>query len=224
MDINSFIQTALVYVLPVLFAITLHEAAHAYSANYFGDPTAAEEGHLSLNPLHHISLFGTILLPLLLVMLTLPPAGYAKPVPIEIDRLRQPKLHSAYVAAAGPAANFVMGLGWMAAWVILLRVIGLDGSDFFVKMAEAGVAINSVMIVINLIPIPPLDGGGILMGILPDPVSRKLEWFDRHPLIVILPLFALLQYRPVMLLLYQAMHAVQRVFHLLVHPLISLFN
>lgn len=224
MDINSFIQTASVYVLPVLFAITLHEAAHAYSANYFGDPTAAEEGHLSLNPMHHISLLGTILIPLVLALLQFPPVGYAKPVPIEIDRLRQPKLHSAYVAAAGPGANFVMGLGWMAAWVVLTHAIGLERADFFVKMAEAGIAINSVMIVINLIPIPPLDGGGILMGILPDPVARKLEWFDRHPLIVLLPLLALLQYRPVTLFVFECMHAVQRVFHVLVQPLILLFS
>lgn len=224
MDINSFMQTAAAYALPVLFAITLHEAAHAYSANHFGDSTAADEGHLSLNPLKHISLFGTILLPLVMVLMSLPPLGYAKPVPVEIDKLREPKLHSAYVAAAGPAANLIMGVGWTALWVILRQALGMDGHDFFVKMAEAGVAINSVMIVVNLIPIPPLDGGGILMGIVPDVIARKLEWFDRHPLVIIIPLLALVNYPPVLTFLIECTYAVQRVFHLAVQPLLALFG
>ncbi|MEG1323936.1 MAG: site-2 protease family protein, partial [Janthinobacterium sp.] len=114
-DFNTIVQTVAVYLVPVLFAISLHEAAHGYAARYFGDPTASNEGRLSLNPIRHIDPFGTILLPLILYFTIQVPFGYAKPVPVDFSRLRNPKKQMAWVAFAGPGANFVMGLGWMIA-------------------------------------------------------------------------------------------------------------
>jgi Zn-dependent protease len=131
-ETDSIIQTITVYLIPVLFAISLHEAAHGYVARYFGDSTAADLGRLTANPLKHIDPFGTILLPLVLSLLHLPALGFAKPVPVDFGRLRNPKKQMAFVAAAGPAANFAMGLGWMVLWVILSYVLAW-ADDFFVK-------------------------------------------------------------------------------------------
>ncbi|WP_187364299.1 site-2 protease family protein [Massilia genomosp. 1] len=162
----------LVLAIPVLFAISLHEVGHGFVANYFGDTTAADEGRLSINPLRHIDPFGTVLLPLMLYWLIQLPFGYAKPVPVEYDRLRNPKKHMAFVALAGPAANFAMGVAWS------IIGIGLAASGvterFFYDMVRAGVAVNAVMMVFNLLPIPPLDGSHVLASLLPERVLRML--------------------------------------------------
>lgn len=224
MDIDSIIQTASVYAIPVLFAISLHEAAHGYVARYFGDPTAANLGRLTANPLKHIDLFGTIILPLLLAIATLPPLGFAKPVPVDYGNLRNPKKHMAFVAAAGPAANFAMGLGWMIAWVVLTYVFAMDQHDFFIQMARAGIGVNSAMFVFNLLPIPPLDGGRIVTGLLPMSLARPYARIERYGLFVFIGLIVMLQFGLLTGFLINGMHLVQSVWHLLVYPLMALFS
>lgn len=163
----DLIRTLLVYALPVLFAITVHEAAHGYAARHFGDPTAADLGRISLNPLRHIDPIGTIAMPVLLYLMTsgLFVFGYAKPVPVDWRRLRHPKRDMVWVAFAGPAANLAQALAWA------LFGVGLVAFNvhevFFLLMAKAGVLVNLVMFAFNLLPVPPLDGGRILVGLLP---------------------------------------------------------
>lgn len=217
----DIIRTITVYLIPVLFAISLHEAAHGYVARYFGDPTAAEEGRLSLNPIRHIDPFGTVALPLMLGFLGLPPFGYAKPVPVDFGRLRNPKKQMAFVAAAGPAANFAMGLGWMIL-LVLLSALGAD--DFFIQMAKGGVDVNSIMIVFNLIPVPPLDGGRIVTGLLPLHLARPYARIERYGMFVFVGLILLMQLGLLQGPLMAGRHFVQTIFYVLVTPLISLLS
>lgn len=176
METDQLIQTVLIYALPVVFAITLHEAAHGYAARHFGDNTAAMMGRITLNPLKHIDPIGTILMPLLLYFATSGAFlfGYAKPVPVQFGRLRNPKRDMVWVALAGPAANFFQALGW----AILLVVLAASGVQerFFLEMARAGVLVNLVMWAFNLFPLPPLDGGRILVGLLP---WKQAYWISR---------------------------------------------
>lgn len=176
---NSFsdlIQTVLIYALPVLFAITLHEAAHGYAARYFGDNTAAMMGRISLNPTRHIDPMGTIVMPLLLYFATSGAFlfGYAKPVPVNFSHLRNPKRDMIWVALAGPAANFAQAMIW-ALGLVLLAGTGIH-ERFFLEMARAGVLVNLVMWAFNLFPLPPLDGGRILVGLLP---WKQAQWLAR---------------------------------------------
>jgi len=221
MSESDIIRTITVYLIPVLFAISLHEAAHGYVARYFGDPTAFRMGRLSLNPLRHIDPFGTIILPLMLFYLQLPPFGYAKPVPVDFSRLRNPKKQMAFVAAAGPAANFAMGLGWMIL-LVLLSAMGAD--EFFIQMAKGGVSVNSAMCVFNLIPIPPLDGGRIVTGLLPNHLARPYASIERHGLFVFIGLVLLMQLGILQGPLVAGMHFLQTIFYTLVSPLIFLLN
>ena len=163
---NEIIQTIAVYALPVLFAITLHEAAHAYAAKYFGDLTADSQGRMSLNPAKHIDPLGTILIPLLLALVSSPFLfGYARPVPVDFARLRNPKKDMAWVALAGPAANLGMGLLWMAMFFVM-DAANIEEAYFY-EVARAGVKINLVLFAFNLFPLPPLDGGRIMTSVLP---------------------------------------------------------
>jgi Zn-dependent protease len=223
-DIDSIIQTITVYIIPVLFAISLHEAAHGYVARYFGDPTAADLGRLTANPLKHIDPFGTILLPLLLSLTPLPPIGYAKPVPVDFDRLRNPKKQMAFVAAAGPAANFAMGLGWMVAWVVLVGGMHFDLHDFFVQMARAGVLVNCSMCVFNLIPLPPLDGGRIVTGMLPMSLARPYARIERHGVLVFVGLILMIQFGLLNGYMATGMAIIQRIYGYLVKPLVFLLS
>lgn len=168
MDISNLIQTVLIYALPVIFAITVHEAAHGYAARYFGDNTAAVMGRVTLNPLKHIDPVGTILMPLMLYFATSGAFlfGYAKPVPVNFGRLRHPKRDMVWVALAGPASNFVQAIVWALVFVGLV-VAGIN-ETFFIKMAQGGVLVNLVMWAFNLFPLPPLDGGRVLAGLLPN--------------------------------------------------------
>jgi Zn-dependent protease len=166
-DIQNLIQTVLIYALPVVFAITVHEAAHGYVARYLGDNTAYVLGRVTLNPLKHIDPVGTILMPLLLYFATSGAFlfGYAKPVPVNFNRLRNPKRDMVWVALAGPVSNFVQAIIW-ALFFVGLRAGQID-EPFFTKMAQGGVLVNLVMWAFNLFPLPPLDGGRVLAGLLP---------------------------------------------------------
>ena len=160
------IQTVALYALPVIFAITLHEAAHGYAARHFGDNTAWMMGRVTLNPLKHIDPFGTILLPLILVLIGSPIIlGAAKPVPVRFGNLRNPKRHMVWVALAGPGANLVQAFLW-GVGLYLLEGLGVT-EPFFLKMCQGGVLVNVVLFAFNLFPLPPLDGGRILVGLLP---------------------------------------------------------
>jgi Zn-dependent protease len=166
-DFPNLIQTVLIYALPVLFAITVHEAAHGYVARHFGDDTAYMMGRLTLNPLKHIDPIGTVAMPLLLYFATSGAFlfGYAKPVPVNFGHLRHPKRDMVWVALAGPASNFVQAILW-AFFLVLVLAFGVQ-ERFFLEMARAGVLVNLVMWAFNLFPLPPLDGGRVLAGLLP---------------------------------------------------------
>ena len=179
MDTANLIQNVLIYALPVLLAITVHEAAHGYAARHFGDNTAYVMGRVTLNPLKHIDPVGTILMPLLLVFAGSPFLfGYAKPVPVQFGNLRHPKRDMVWVALAGPASNLIMALLWGALFYVL-QGAGVSES-FFIKMTQGGILVNAVMFAFNLFPLPPLDGGRILVGLLPykqaELVSRVEPW------------------------------------------------
>lgn len=167
MELTELIQTVLIYALPVLFDITIHEAAHGYAARHFGDNTAAMMGRITLNPIKHIDPIGTILMPLLLYFATSGAFlfGYAKPVPVRFDHLRHPKRDMIWVALAGPASNFVQAVFWGLLLIVLVGT-GLH-ERFFLEMCRAGILVNLVMWAFNLFPLPPLDGGRILVGLLP---------------------------------------------------------
>lgn len=218
---NDMIQTVAVYALPVLFAITLHEAAHAYVAKYFGDMTAYQQGRMSLNPVKHIDLFGTILIPIMLYFATGGAFlfGYAKPVPIDFARLRNPKKQMAWVALAGPAANLLMALLWMI-FGILLAALQV-GEVFFARMAQAGVLVNLVIFAFNLFPLPPLDGGRIVTSLLPYKYAYQFARIEPYGFFILIGLMLLqvLQYWlvPVMMM-------ANAVLTLIVSPLNLLLN
>ena len=190
-------------VLPVLFAITVHEAAHGYAARYFGDRTAAMLGRLTLNPLKHIDPIGTVLMPLLLYFASDGAFvfGYAKPVPVNARNLRNPKTDMAWVALAGPVSNFVMALLW--ALVLLgLRAAGVL-SPFFVLMAQIGMTTNMALLALNLFPLPPLDGGRVLAGLLPPQAALALARVEPFGFFIVMGLILMnvldqLWMRPVM--------------------------
>jgi Zn-dependent protease len=167
MDISQIIQTIAIYAIPVIFAITLHEAAHGYAAKQFGDNTAYVLGRVTLNPLKHIDPMGTIVVPLLLYFATSGGFlfGYAKPVPVRFGNLRHPKKDMVWVALAGPGSNLVQALAWAVVYLLLIKFGATE--RFLLGMCQAGVLANVVMFAFNLFPLPPLDGGRILVGLLP---------------------------------------------------------
>ena len=167
MDFADIVQKIAIYALPVLFAITVHEAAHGYAARHFGDDTAWKLGRITLNPLKHIDPVGTIVMPLILFFSTGGAFlfGYAKPVPVQFGRLKNPKRDMVWVALAGPGANLVQAVLWTI--VFYLQVFAGIEERFFIEMAKGGVTVNLVMFAFNLFPLPPLDGGRILVGLLP---------------------------------------------------------
>jgi Zn-dependent protease len=195
MDINQFVQTVAIYALPVLFAITLHEAAHGYVARHFGDMTAYAQGRISLNPARHIDLVGTIIVPIAILALSKLTAGagllfgWAKPVPVNYSALRRPRQNMLWVAAAGPAANLVMAIGW----ALLLKISLLLPNNYFSEpmrlMSRAGINVNLVLMLLNLLPILPLDGGRIVASLLPTRLAggyAKLEPLGFPILLVLL--------------------------------------
>jgi Zn-dependent protease len=184
---NNLIQTFAVYALPILFAITLHEAAHAYAARHFGDNTAFMQGRMSLNPIKHIDPVGTLLIPIVLFFIGSPFLfGYAKPVPVEFRNLRNPKRDMAWVALAGPGANLVMALMWMVGVIMLGNFQEPD--DFFMRMAQAGILTNLVIFAFNLFPVPPLDGGRIMTSLLPAPYAYKYAQLEGYGFFIVMGL------------------------------------
>ncbi len=217
---NDIVQAIAVNALPIIFAITLHEAAHAYAAKHFGDLTAYAQGRMSLNPVKHIDLFGTILIPLVLALLKSPFIfGYAKPVPVDFSRLRNPKRHMAWVALAGPAANLIMALIWMVVFYSL-DAAAVD-EEYFFLVAKAGVFINLVLFAFNLFPLPPLDGGRIMTSILPLRYAIKFARIEPYGFFIVLGLMMLnlLHYWMV-----PVIGAANIVLNLLVYPLKTLLN
>ena len=185
---DQLIQAITVYALPVLFAITLHEAAHGYAARHFGDNTAYMMGRLSLNPARHIDPVGTILVPLVLYFATGGSFlfGYAKPVPVNFGALRNPKRDMVWVALAGPASNFVQAFLYGLA-VLVMNRMGVR-EVFFFDVARAGILVNLVMFVFNLFPIPPLDGGRVLVGLLPLRQALALSRIEPYGFFIVMAL------------------------------------
>ncbi|MBP8839922.1 MAG: site-2 protease family protein [Giesbergeria sp.] len=188
MEITPLIQTILIYALPVLFAITVHEAAHGYAARYYGDHTAERLGRITLNPLKHIDPVGTIVMPLVLYIATSGAFlfGYAKPVPVNFGNLRNPKRDMVWVALAGPASNFFQAVGWKLLLIVLV-VSGVE-EPFFVEMAQGGVLVNLVMWAFNLFPLPPLDGGRILVGLLPYKQAHQVSRIEPYGFFIVMAL------------------------------------
>ncbi len=188
MDIAEIIKTIAIYALPVLFAITVHEAAHGYAAKHFGDNTAWMLGRVTLNPVKHIDPVGTILIPLVLYVASHGAFmfGYAKPVPVRFDKLRNPKGDMVWVALAGPGSNFAMALGWGLA-LLLLVSMGVEEA-FFLKMCQGGVLVNIVMFALNLFPLPPLDGGRVLVGLLPMPQAQAVSRIEPFGFFIVMAL------------------------------------
>lgn len=188
MDFAQIIQTVAIYALPVLFAITVHEAAHGYAARHFGDNTAYMLGRITLNPLKHIDPVGTLAMPLLLYFATAGAFlfGYAKPVPVNFGRLRRPKRDMVWVALAGPAANLAQAVLWVVLGYLLVAT-GVD-ERFFLEMARAGLMVNLVMFAFNLFPLPPLDGGRILVGLLPMPQAMAVSRIEPYGFFIVMAL------------------------------------
>lgn len=187
---EQLIQTVALATLPVLFAITLHEACHGYVARHFGDHTAERAGRISLNPVRHIDPLGTIAIPLLILLLSGGDFlfGWAKPVPVDFGRLRHPKRDMFWVAAAGPAANLAMACGWALLLKLAMTMPINDYSLPLGAMAQIGIGVNVVLMVLNLLPIPPLDGGRIAVSLLPMAVAVRFARLERwgFPILLLL--------------------------------------
>ena len=188
----NFIQTLAISALPIIFAITLHEAAHGYAARHFGDPTAWQMGRISLNPIRHVDMVGTLLVPALILLVSAGGLlfGWAKPVPVNFANLRRPKQDMLWVAAAGPGANLLMALIW--AGMIKVAFIMPDGIRIpLALMGGAGVFINAVLMALNLIPLPPLDGGRIAVSLLPPRMAYSLARIEPYGIFILLGLMFL---------------------------------
>ena len=185
---SNLIESILIDGIPLILAITLHEAAHGYAAKMLGDRTAAFLGRVSLNPLKHIDPVGTILIPLMLKLAGAPFLfGYAKPVPVDFRNLKNPKKDMIWVALAGPASNMLQALIWGAMFYINLRIFN-GANEFLSAMASAGMSWNLVLAIFNLFPIPPLDGGRILVGLLPYRHARTLSSLESYGIFIVIGL------------------------------------
>lgn len=185
----NIVQTLAIWALPVLFAVTLHEVAHGWVAKVLGDDTAAQQGRLSLNPMRHVDPVGTVLVPAVLVALGGFIFGWAKPVPVNFGRLRQPKRDMIWVALAGPGANLVMALAW---GIGLKLIVVIGGNTPMVQgaayMCVAGILINLILMVLNLLPLPPLDGSRVVAGLLPIEAARNYLKIEPYGLVILLVL------------------------------------
>jgi len=190
---ETLIQTLAIYAIPVIFAITLHEAAHGYVARYFGDPTAWQQGRITLNPVKHVDPIGTLLVPALILLVSKGAFlfGWAKPVPVDFGRLRKPKQDMLWVAAAGPGANLFMALCW--AFLLKLAVMFPENAYSLplAEMARAGINVNAILMLLNLLPLPPLDGGRIAVSLLPHNLAWKFAKVERYGFVILLALLFL---------------------------------
>jgi Zn-dependent protease len=198
MSIDNAVQTVAVAILPLIFAITLHEAAHGWVASKCGDKTALMMGRVTLNPVKHIDLIGTIIVPIVLLFLGGFVFGWAKPVPVAWQNLKNPRRDMALVALSGPLANFVMALGWgLIAKAAALYLVGSSNGwvavtgEFFQSAASFGILINCVLLVLNLVPIPPLDGSRVVSSILPASVAHVYERIEPFGIWILLALLFL---------------------------------
>lgn len=188
-DLNEIVQKLAIWALPVLFAITLHEVAHGWVARYLGDHTAAQQGRLSLNPLKHIDPVGTVLVPGVLLLLGGFLFGWAKPVPVDYRNLKNPKKDMALVAIAGPLVNLVMAIGWALLLKISLGQPHEEGLWLgLAQMGIAGITINLILMVLNLLPMPPLDGGRVAVGLLPMKQAVALSKIEPYGMVILIVL------------------------------------
>ncbi len=194
MPFDQLIQVIAIAAIPILFAITLHEAAHGYAARHFGDPTAERAGRITLNPLHHIDPLGTVILPILTLWMGGVIFGWAKPVPVNFAALRHPKKDMLWVALAGPATNLAMAFGWG----LIAKLATLMPENYFAaplfEMAVVGIKINAVLIMLNMIPLPPLDGGRVAVSLLPRRQAIALARVEPYGMFIliaaaVLPIF-----------------------------------
>ena len=186
---QQILYTIAIWAVPVLFAITLHEAAHGWVADKLGDPTARQLGRITMNPIKHIDPVGTIAVPLVLVMLSGFIIGWAKPVPVDMRHFKQPLLDMALVALAGPASNFLMACGWALMITLSTTVLAETSiAIYLLQMGKAGMTINLILMVLNLIPIPPLDGGRVVAGVLPKQIAWSYMRIEPYGMWIILAL------------------------------------
>lgn len=194
-DIVGFLQRLPIYIVPLLFAITVHEVAHGWVAKHRGDPTALFAGRLTLNPAKHIDPIGTLLIPLVMLLMSggRMAIGWAKPVPVAFQNLRNPRSDMILVAAAGPGVNLLMALGWSLLISLQLTFFGINGpvSEYLLQMFVFGIRINILLAVFNMLPIPPLDGGRVLAGLLPPGPSRVLDAIEPYGFMVVIGLWFL---------------------------------
>jgi Zn-dependent protease len=193
MQIEALIIKIAVSAIPILLAITVHEASHGYAAKHFGDLTAEKMGRITLNPFKHIDPVGTVLLPMLTLFFGGVLFGWAKPVPVQFGNLRNPKKDMFWVAAAGPASNFVMAILWGMLLGYTSRGINGDVeitslSGFILAMSWTGISINIALMVLNLLPMPPLDGGRIAVSLLPNHLAFKLAQLEKYGFIILIAL------------------------------------
>jgi Zn-dependent protease len=192
MQIEAILVKIAISAIPILLAITVHEASHGYAAKHFGDLTAEKLGRITLNPLKHIDLVGTVILPAITLIFGNVLFGWAKPVPVNFNNLRNPKKDMLWVAAAGPASNFVMAIAWgmLLGFITHAQASGNFSSSayFFLEMAYVGITINIVLMVLNLLPMPPLDGGRIAVSLLPNEQANKLAQLEKYGFAILMAL------------------------------------
>ena len=191
MDLSQSLVEISYLALPVLSAITLHEAAHGYVARHFGDLTAYQAGRISLNPLRHIDPIGTVLVPLMMFLTAGFLFGWAKPVPVNFGRLRRPKQDMLWVAIAGPASNLFMAILWIMVAKLALSSSGGTTAAWFYAMSQAGITINVALMVLNLIPLPPLDGGRVAVSLLPHPYAYQFAKIEPYGMFILIGLLLL---------------------------------
>ena len=223
-DIATMLQKITVFIIPALLAITVHEAAHAYVAKYFGDDTAERMGRVTLNPTAHIDPVGTILLPLITMLM---PGGfffgYAKPVPVIASRLRNPGKHMTLVALAGPVSNFVMAFLWAIILMFVLNFTVQTEQNFFYKVASVGVVFNLILFAFNMLPILPLDGGRVLVGLLPAQAARSFAQLEPYGMFIVLGLAFMTGGLLFNLWVYPIVEVAQMIINFILYPLYALF-
>lgn len=214
-DLNAILQIVSILAIPVVFAITLHEVAHGWAAKQLGDPTAYKLGRLSLNPLKHVDPIGTVVVPLGLAFMTGGQwyFGWAKPVPVQYSNLRNQRRDLMLVAAAGPGANLVMATAWTLAYVLSVLlgagaiVAGAPQDDWIIRVCTAGIYFNCLLMVFNLLPVPPLDGSKVLAGLLPPRGAQVIHRIEPFGLIIVLLLML-----PPIAILWTVMEPIMRFF------------